>query len=178
VSEVGARAFLGLGANLGDRAAAIGAALAALASRGAVRIARASSLYETEPLRPAGEIREAPWFLNRVAEVETALSPRDLLAALQETERSLGRAPGRARWAPREIDIDLLLHGDRIVRDPDLVVPHPGLTLRRFVLAPLAELAPDLIVPGTGRTVAAHLAALNDPLRVIVFRPEVREEPE
>jgi 2-amino-4-hydroxy-6-hydroxymethyldihydropteridine diphosphokinase len=175
VARRASRAFLGLGANLGDRAAALDAALARLDARGAgLRLVRLSPLYETEPLAPPdaaplAAAPPAPWYLNRVAEIETTLAPRALLARLQDCEARVGRVAGRPRWAPREIDIDLLLFDDLVLREPDLVVPHAGLTRRRFVLAPLADIAPDLVVPGTGRTVAEHLAALTDPLRVILF---------
>lgn len=169
-----ARVFLGLGANLGDRAAALEAALADLSALGAIRLVKASALYESEPLIPddaAFVSGPPPWYLNQVAEATTALDPYALLAALKDTEVRLGRAPGRARWAPREIDVDILLYDDLILADPDLTVPHEGLTRRRFVLVPLAEIAPSLPIPGTGRTVAEHLAGLQDPLRVLRYEP-------
>lgn len=188
------RAFLALGANLGDRERALAAALADLAAGGAIRVRRVSSIYETEPLASAAAVTQPsppppprpelppaaaaiPWYLNQVAEVETGQSPRDLLRAIHATEARLGRAAARPRWAPREIDIDILAYGDAVLCEPDLVLPHPGLTSRRFVLVPLAEIAPDFVVSATGRTVAEHLSALNDPLRVLLFRAKATEGP-
>lgn len=147
--------------------------------RRAARLLRVSSLYETEPLVPAapGESahatarvgRRAGWYLNQVAEVQTDLAPEALLREAQRVEERLGRERSPERWAPRVIDIDVLLYGDIEWETERLVVPHPALTRRRFVLVPLAELSPDLRVPGTGRTVAEHLSALSDPLRVIPY---------
>jgi 2-amino-4-hydroxy-6-hydroxymethyldihydropteridine diphosphokinase len=170
-----ARVFLGLGANLGDRAAALAAALADLSALGAIRVVRVSALYESEPLVPddaAFPSGPPPWYLNQVAEATTSLEPYALLAALKDTEVRLGRAPGRSRWAPREIDIDILLYGDLVLLDPELTVPHRALAHRRFVLLPLAEIAPELPVPGTERTVVEHLAGLKDPLRVLRYGPD------
>jgi len=169
-----ARVFLSLGANLGDRAAALAAALADLSALGAVRVQHLSPLYETEPLLPddaAFPSGPPPWYLNQVAEVTTTLDPHALLAALKDTETRLGRAPSRSRWDTREIDVDILLFDDLVLDDPDLTLPHAGLTRRRFVLVPLADLAPELAVPGTGRTVTEHLAALQDSLRVLRYQP-------
>jgi 2-amino-4-hydroxy-6-hydroxymethyldihydropteridine diphosphokinase len=169
-----ARVFLGLGANLGDRAAALAAALGDLSALGAVRVQRVSPLYETEPLVPddaAFPSGPPPWYLNQVAEVTTTLDPCALLAALKDTETRLGRAPSRSRWASREIDIDILLFDDVVLDEPELTLPHASLTRRRFVLVPLADLAPDLAIPGTGRSVAHHLAALQDALRVLRYEP-------
>ncbi len=135
------RAYVGLGANLGDREATIRAAVAALPGVVAV-----SSLRETDPV---GKI-DQPRFLNGVAAVETALTARELLDVLLSVERGLGRER-RERWGPRTIDLDLLLYGDDTVDEPGLTVPHPRLQERRFALEPLAELDPELVVPGRGR---------------------------
>jgi len=141
-----ARAFVGLGSNLGDREATIRAALAELESAWRVGTVAVSTLVETEPVG----YREQPDFLNGVAEVETALGPRELLDALLAVERSLGRTRDGPRYGPRTIDLDLLLYGDRRIDEPGLVVPHPRLHERLFVLEPLHELAPALEIPGIG----------------------------
>ena len=135
------RAYVGLGSNLGDREATIRAAVAALPGVVAV-----SSLRETEPVGPV----EQPPFLNGAVALETELSPRELLDVLLAVERELGRER-RERWGPRTIDLDLLLYGDRVVDEPGLSLPHPRLHERRFALEPLAELDPELAVPGRGR---------------------------
>ena len=137
------RAYVGVGANLGDREATIRAALAALPDVVAV-----SELRETAPV---GVVDQPP-FLNGAAALETELSPRELLDALLEVERGLGRER-RERWGPRTIDLDLLLHGDDVVDEPGLTVPHPRLHERRFALEPLLDLDPDLVVPGRGRVI-------------------------
>ena len=135
------RAYVGLGSNLGDREATIRAAVAALPGVVAV-----SALRETEPVGPV----EQPPFLNGAVALETELSPRELLDVLLAVERELGRER-RERWGPRTIDLDLLLYGDRVVDEPGLSLPHPRLHERRFALEPLAELDPELAVPGRGR---------------------------
>ena len=145
-------AYVGLGANLGDRESAIRAAAAALPA------SRLSTIRETEPWGYADQ----PPFLNAVAEVETALPPRAFLERLLEIERSLGRRREGRRWGPRTIDLDLLLYGNESVEEPGLTVPHPRLAERTFVLEPLAELSPSLFVPGKG-TVQALLAELQSP---------------
>jgi 2-amino-4-hydroxy-6-hydroxymethyldihydropteridine diphosphokinase len=124
---------------------------------------RASSLWRTEPL--GGDSREA-WYVNAVAELELGGDPFACLARLRALERAAGRPAARPRFAPRVLDLDLLLFGDAVVKAPELVVPHPGLTRRRFVLEPLAELAPGLVPPGETRSVAALLRDLDDPLQV------------
>jgi 2-amino-4-hydroxy-6-hydroxymethyldihydropteridine diphosphokinase len=146
--------FLGLGSNVGDREATLRAAVAALDAAG-VRVVRRSPIYETEPVGP----RDQPWFLNMVVQVETSLDPEVLLDVIQGIEASLGRVR-TVRWGPRTLDIDLLLYGDRTVMTDRLVVPHPGITARRFVLEPLAALRPDLVLPD-GATVAEALAMLS-----------------
>ena len=136
--------FIGLGSNLGDRAKNLALARAALA-RGAVTKQILSSIYETEPWGPVAQGR----YLNQVLRGETALDPHDLLATLLEIERSLGRDRAREeRYGPRPIDLDILLYGEGEVREPDLQIPHPRMMQRAFVLVPLAEIAPDLIVGG------------------------------
>jgi 2-amino-4-hydroxy-6-hydroxymethyldihydropteridine diphosphokinase len=146
-------AYVGLGANLGDREAAIRRAAELVGAR------RLSAIRETEPWGYADQ----PRFLNAVAELETELSPRALLDRLQEVERQLGRERRGPRYGPRTIDLDLLLYGDERVDEPNLHVPHPRLRERLFVLEPLAELAPERKIPGNG-TVREALAGLqSDP---------------
>jgi len=154
-------AYVGLGSNLGDRAATLRAALERIDELPGTRVEQASSLYETAPVGgPAGQ---GPYF-NAAARIATRLTPEALLDGLLAIERSLGRTRGAERDAPRTIDLDLLLHGDAVVRRGEsLVVPHPRLAERAFVLAPLAEIAPDLRVPGLAPrvTVAERLAAAD-----------------
>jgi 2-amino-4-hydroxy-6-hydroxymethyldihydropteridine diphosphokinase len=145
--------YLSLGSNLGDRRALLRAALEALARLG--RLDQVSQVYETEPWG----LVDQPRFLNLCCRLRTALQAEHLLAQTQAIERRLGRQPGR-RWGPRLIDIDLLAFDAQRIETPTLVVPHPRLAERAFVLVPLAEVAPDLELPGLG-TVAALLAALG-----------------
>ncbi len=138
-----ARAYIGLGSNLGDREAALWGALMLLGED----VVAVSSFRETDPV---GYL-DQPRFLNAAAALETELDPRALLERLLEVERELGRTRDGPRFGPRTIDLDLLLYGDRVIDEPGLVVPHPRLAERRFALEPLAELDPDLVVPGLGR---------------------------
>ena len=151
------RAFIGLGSNLGDRAKLIADAVEAVRRLPRTRVLRVSSLRETDPV---GYL-DQPRFLNGAVEVETELGPRSLLEALLEIERLLGRDRSTAPpQGPRRIDLDLLVYGDAVVDDADLRIPHPRLHEREFVLEPLAELDPALIVPGLG-TVETLLAKLH-----------------
>jgi 2-amino-4-hydroxy-6-hydroxymethyldihydropteridine diphosphokinase len=138
---------IGLGANLGDREATIRAALERLDAEEGIEVVRVSLLRETDPVGYADQ----PRFLNGVAELETELSPGELLERLLAVERDLGRVRQGPRYGPRTIDLDLLLYGDAVVDEPGLEIPHPRMTERRFVLEPLAELDPDRVVPGRGR---------------------------
>jgi 2-amino-4-hydroxy-6-hydroxymethyldihydropteridine diphosphokinase len=137
------RAYVGLGANLGDREETIQAALAALPG-----VAAVSELRETEPVG----VVDQPAFLNGAAAVDTELSARELLDLLLEIERGLGRER-RDRWGPRTIDLVVLLYGDEILDEPGLTVPHPRLHERRFALEPLLDLDPELAIPGRGRVI-------------------------
>ena len=141
---------------MGDRAANIARAVAELGKRG-VKVTQESSLYETEPL----EIREQPWFLNCAVEAETELSPRELMDVLLGIERSMGREK-RVPKGPRVIDIDILLYGSEIVREPGLEIPHPRMAERKFVLEPLAEIAGETNHPATRMTIAEMLEATAD----------------
>jgi 2-amino-4-hydroxy-6-hydroxymethyldihydropteridine diphosphokinase len=145
--------FLSLGSNLGDREQNLREALARLGAVG-VRILRVSSVYETEPL----EVREQPWFLNVVAEAETGLFPKQLLARIRKIEAGMGRKRLRPK-GPRTIDIDIVLYGGSVISTNELTVPHPRLEERRFVLEPLVELSPDLRHPVTRRPLRELLAA-------------------
>jgi 2-amino-4-hydroxy-6-hydroxymethyldihydropteridine diphosphokinase len=148
--------FLGLGSNVGDRRANLRAAAAALPDHG-VEVLASSSVYETEPV---GEVLDQRAFFNACLRVRTALEPEALLDACKAVERALGRAPGGVRHGPRPIDVDLLLLGDETYRSERLTLPHEQVTSRRFVLVPLLELAPDLVVPGDGAAADA-LAGLG-----------------
>jgi 2-amino-4-hydroxy-6-hydroxymethyldihydropteridine diphosphokinase len=135
------RAYVGVGANLGDREATIRAAIDALPG-----IVGVSELRETDPVG----VVDQPAFLNGAVALETDLAPRDLLDALLAVERDLGRER-RERWGPRTIDLDLLLYGDETIDEPGLTVPHPRLHERRFALEPLLDLDPEVAIPGRGR---------------------------
>jgi 2-amino-4-hydroxy-6-hydroxymethyldihydropteridine diphosphokinase len=139
------RAYVGLGSNLDDRERMIRRALELLAAEPGIELVAVSTLRETEPV---GYL-DQPRFLNGAAALETELAPRELLARLLAVERKLGRerARGSPRFGPRTIDLDLLLHGDEVVKEPGLTVPHPRLAERRFVLEPLHELDPELTLP-------------------------------
>jgi 2-amino-4-hydroxy-6-hydroxymethyldihydropteridine diphosphokinase len=145
--------YLSLGSNLGDRERHLREAIALLGAEG-VRVLRVSSLYETEPM----EVRDQPWFLNLVVEAETDLLPKLLLARIRKIELGLGRRRGRPK-GPRTIDIDILLYGESVIETTELRVPHPRLTERKFVLEPLAELAPELRHPVNRRSMRELLAA-------------------
>jgi 2-amino-4-hydroxy-6-hydroxymethyldihydropteridine diphosphokinase len=150
-------AFVGLGANLGDPRAQLEAALAALAALPEVELLAVSSAYESDPVGP---VSDQPPFLNAVAEVATELSASQLLADLHRIEHSLGRTRS-VRFGPRTCDLDLLLYGDEVSDDPALLLPHPRLTERRFVLDPLFELAPLLTLPD-GRRLRDLREAVRD----------------
>jgi 2-amino-4-hydroxy-6-hydroxymethyldihydropteridine diphosphokinase len=146
-------AYVGLGSNLGDREAML------LRAAEAIDAVRISPVIETEPWGYESQ----PRFLNAVAELETELSPRELLSLLLDVERRLGRTRDGPRYGPRTIDLDLLLYGDEVVDEPGLQVPHPRLGERRFVLEPLAALVPELKIPGNGTVREALAGIQSDP---------------
>jgi 2-amino-4-hydroxy-6-hydroxymethyldihydropteridine diphosphokinase len=140
------RAYVGLGANLGDREATIRAAVEALGAEDGIEVVAVSTLRDTEPVG----VGEQPLYLNGAAALDTTLSARELLDRLLDTEQRFGRVRTPGEHGPRTLDLDLLLYGVEPIEEPGLTVPHPRLHERRFVLEPLAELDPGLVVPGRG----------------------------
>ncbi|MCZ6876057.1 MAG: 2-amino-4-hydroxy-6-hydroxymethyldihydropteridine diphosphokinase [bacterium] len=147
--------YLGLGSNIGDRTRYLAQACATLQQHAAITFKAVSALYKTDPLG----VTEQDWFLNAVACLDTTLSPAALLNVIQATEQRLGRVP-TFRWGPRCIDIDILLYDELEVCTPDLIIPHALLHERAFVLVPLYELAPDLLLP-SGKSVRNILATVS-----------------
>ena len=147
-------AYIALGSNLGERRAHLEAAFAALAVLPGTRLLARSALYETTPLGPAGQQD----YLNAAAAIETTLAPHALLAACLAIELTRGRVR-RERWGPRTLDLDLLLHGEAVIHDEHLRLPHPAMLGRAFVLAPLCDLAPNLLLDGI--PLGEHLARLD-----------------
>lgn len=164
------RAYIGIGSDLGDRIERCQEAIRAMSEIAGITAIRASSLYETAPVPPAS----GDWFVNGVVSVQTQLKPEALLLELQRIERSMGRPAERARGEARSIDLDLLLVGSQVVEEPDLILPHPRLHQRRFVLVPLCELDPDLYHPVLGVTMRQLLDGLDDPSSVRLLVPAVR----
>jgi 2-amino-4-hydroxy-6-hydroxymethyldihydropteridine diphosphokinase len=159
--------YIGIGSNLGDRRANTADAVARVKALPATEVVRVSSLYESEPLGDA-----KTWFVNGVIELETDLAPAALLKRLQAIERAMGRKRVKGkRWSSRTIDLDILLIDQQVIATPTLEVPHPELHRRRFVLMPLAEVAPDVIHPRLGRSISTLLAAVEDEKRVIPLPP-------
>jgi 2-amino-4-hydroxy-6-hydroxymethyldihydropteridine diphosphokinase len=158
--------YLSLGSNVGDREKNLRDAIARLPGAGA-RVTRVSSLYETEPV----DFTEQPWFLNCVVEAETELPALELLHSLRAIEARAGSKKEFAK-GPRLLDIDILVYGDATIDTPELQVPHPRMTERRFVLEPLAEVAPDLRHPSWNAIVAEMLARLEDRSAVRRFRAD------
>jgi len=152
-------AWIGLGSNIEPKQTHLDSAREALAAASDIEVVSMSKIRETAPVGP---VVNQSAFLNAVIEVRTSLSPRELLDSLLNIECLLGRdRTAERRWGPRTLDLDLLMYGDLVIDEPGLIVPHPRLTERQFVLEPLTDLVPDLIVPGTDATVAEHLGRLT-----------------
>jgi len=154
--------FLGLGSNLGNREELLRIAVETLAGMQHIDIVRCSGIYESDPWGYADQGK----FLNAVIEIRSSLDPLDMLSSFKDLERSMGRESAE-RLHPRIIDIDILLSGERILRSPELSIPHPALPLRRFVLVPLAELAPDRIHPILKQSISGLLESCTDPGSVV-----------
>ncbi|HUI65389.1 MAG TPA: 2-amino-4-hydroxy-6-hydroxymethyldihydropteridine diphosphokinase [Bacteroidota bacterium] len=156
------RVFLGIGSNIGERDRYLNRAAQEVAKIAGTRLVWCSSVYETDPYGKTDQ----PKFLNAAAEIETPLAPGELMGELRRIEGALGRTPGE-RWAPREIDIDILLYDGLVYSDPVVTVPHPDLERRRFALVPLREIAPDLVHPVNGMTVEEMASACAESGRVV-----------
>ena len=151
-------AYIAIGSNLGDRHATIDNAIDAIGSHNTIEILATSSIIETPPV---GQIEQGP-YLSGVIHVQTSLSPRELLDALLGIETAHGRdRTTEQRWGPRTLDLDLIVFGHQVINEPGLVVPHPRLHQRSFVLVPLAQLAPDIMIPVQNQTPRQLLKALN-----------------
>jgi len=161
-----ADAYVALGSNLGDRAAQLAAAIAALRAPPEIRVEAVSTVYETAPVGPPPQ---GP-YLNAVVHLRTQLAPRALLARLLEIERAAGRVRDGARWSARSLDLDLLLYDTLVLDEPGLCIPHPRLHERTFVLAPLCELAPRLVHPRLGVRIDELARRVRDPQAVVAFR--------
>jgi len=153
---------IGLGGNLGDPAENISSALAMIEEKGLGSVEKRSSNYRTEPVG----IKDQPWFVNAAALVKTELNPEEFHKGLKEIEREMGRPDKRVKDGPRLIDLDILLWQDEIIDTNDLVVPHPRMHQRRFVLDPLAEIAPGLLHPKLNKSISELLQELEDPAAV------------
>lgn len=154
--------YIGFGSNIDDRLSYIQNAIHALSEAEGITLQKISSLYETEPVG----YEEQAKFLNGAVAIETCLSPHTLLQTLKQIEVDVGRQH-RTRWGPREIDMDILIYGNICLRSPDLIIPHPEMHLRRFVLVPLGEIASDLLHPVFNQTIQTLLERLEDDKSVV-----------
>jgi len=162
------RVFIALGSNIGDRLGFLQKAMDALGSAPGFKVRRVSSVYETEPVGK----KDQPQFLNAAVELDSPMSPEDALVNLKQIERAVGRTPSE-RWGPREIDLDLIYVQDLVVNGPGLVLPHPEVASRRFVLTPLAEIAPEFVDPLRKRSLSELLASCPDPNSVVKISPTI-----
>jgi len=153
------RVFIGVGSNQGDRAGLIAQACRLISEGGGIRLVQTGPIIESEAV---GGPPQGP-YLNTVVELETDVSPEELVTMLQGIERTLGRVRSRTRWAPRPMDLDLLLYDNRVIQTAALIVPHPRLQERRFVLEPLVSIAPHAMHPILRESMAALLARLHEP---------------
>ncbi len=158
-------AFIGIGTNIGDRRKQIEEAMRLLDTPPKIKIVKSSALYVTEPMGYVGQ----DWFLNCVVEINTTLLPHELLYHCQAIEDRMGRTR-TMMWGPRSIDLDILLYNDETIADDELVIPHPNMHKRRFVLVPLVEIAPDIIHPTLNKTVTDLLKNLKDAHKVDLYR--------
>jgi len=154
--------YLSLGSNLGDRLRYLKSARELLGSHPNIKIIASSGIYESEPWGMEDLAGDTQWFLNQCLEIETCLLPLDLLVSLQKIETELGRKRSRIRYSPRTIDIDILLYGGKTIKLPNLIIPHPRIDLRKFVLLPLLEIAPDLKDPVSGVSFQIILQSTRD----------------
>ncbi len=157
--------YISIGSNVGDRLETLLNALLQIHRHESARIDNVSNIYETEPV---GFKAQAD-FLNGVAKISTHLTPIELLLFVQRVEHNLGRTRD-IRWGPRTIDLDILLYEDRMINTSDLIIPHPELSHRRFVLKPLADIAADVVVPGLGKSVKDLLAETSDTSRIRLIK--------
>ncbi|MBI4666953.1 MAG: 2-amino-4-hydroxy-6-hydroxymethyldihydropteridine diphosphokinase [Nitrospinae bacterium] len=150
-------AYLSLGSNVGDRAGYIRAAVELLIAGGGAALAATGRFYETEPV---GE-KDQPWFVNTAIMIETSMTPEGLLARLKQIEKQMGRID-TGRWGPRVIDMDIIFYDGLVMDTAELKIPHPLAHARRFVMAPLADMAPEFVHPALGRTVKGILSSIAD----------------
>jgi len=161
-------AYIGFGSNIGDRLIYIQNAICSLSESDGIFLQEISSLYETEPVGYAAQDK----FLNGVAAIKTDHTPHSLLQIIKDIENSVGRQH-RKRWGPREIDLDILIYGNMCINTPELVIPHPEMHLRRFVLVPFAEIAPDVVHPIFNETIQTLLERQKDDKSVEKYENDI-----